>query len=477
MLNGHMTKASITPLIMAGGAGTRLWPVSRDSMPKQFIQLLDDGLSTFQATLLRVKGGPFRRPIVVTNQEFRFVVAEQMQALDIAGDIVLEPERRDSAAAVAVGALLAQKQDPAAVAVALAADHVILDAADFRADCEAAAALAATGLIMTLGIVPTEPSSAYGYIEPGEALGRPGANRLSRFVEKPDQATAQGYVERGFLWNSGNFVFSTATMIDELQRFAPQIVAGASAAVEAAKADLDFIRLDPAAFGAIPKISIDYAVMEKTEKAGVLAAGFDWSDIGAWDSLHAVATKDGAGNVLQGPIVAIDTSDSLLRSDDMLLTAIGVKDLVAIATRDAVLIAPKSEAGRVKALVEQLKRQGRPEATEHLRMYRPWGWYQRIDLGSRFQVKRINVKPGGKLSLQKHFHRSEHWIVVRGTAEVTLDGAVSHVHENESIYLPIGCTHRLANPGKIDLELIEVQVGSYTGEDDIVRLEDVYARA
>jgi len=476
MSNGHMTNASITPLIMAGGAGTRLWPVSRDSMPKQFIQLLDDGLSTFQATLLRVKGEPFGRPIVVTNQEFRFVVAEQMQALGIAGEIVLEPERRDSAAAVAVGALLARRQDPAAVAVALAADHVILDAARFRADCTSAAALAATGLIMTLGIVPTAPSPAYGYIEPGAALGREGASRLSRFVEKPDEETARGYVGRGYLWNSGNFVFAAATMIEELERFAPEILAGADAAIAAATVDLDFVRLDPAAFATIPRTSIDYAVMEKTEKAGVLAAGFDWSDVGAWDSLHAVAGKDAAGNVLQGPVVAVDSADSLLRSDDMLLTAIGVKDIVAIATRDAVLIAPKSEAGRVKALVEQLKRQGRPEATEHLRMYRPWGWYQRIDLGARFQVKRINVKPGGKLSLQKHFHRSEHWIVVRGTAEVTLDGQVSHVHENESIYLPIGCTHRLANPGKIDLELIEVQVGSYTGEDDIVRLEDVYAR-
>jgi mannose-1-phosphate guanylyltransferase/mannose-6-phosphate isomerase len=471
-----MTIPLITPLIMAGGAGTRLWPVSRDSMPKQFIQLLDDGLSTFQATLQRVQGAPFGRPIVVTNQEFRFVVAEQMQALGIAGDIVLEPERRDSAAAVAIGAVLVQRQDPDAVAIALAADHVIQDAAHFRSDCATAAALAAGGLIMTLGIVPTGPSSAYGYVEPGDALGHDGAHRLSRFVEKPDQQTAQGYLERGFLWNSGNFVFSAATMIEELEQFAPEILAGAGEAVAAAKTDLDFIRLDPAAFGAIPKISIDYAVMEKTGKAGVLAAQFDWSDIGAWDSLHAVAVKDEAGNVLQGPIVAIDTADSLLRSDDMLLAAIGVRDLVAIATRDAVLIAPKSETGRVKALVEQLKGQGRPEASEHLRMYRPWGWYQRIDLGARFQVKRISVKPGGKLSLQKHFHRSEHWIVVRGTAEVTLDGQVSHVHENESIYLPIGCTHRLANPGKIGLELIEVQVGSYTGEDDIVRLEDVYAR-
>ena len=471
-----MIPSKITPLIMAGGAGTRLWPVSRDSMPKQFIRLLDDGMSTFQATLLRVKDARFGRPIVVTNHEFRFVAAEQMQALGVAGDIVIEPERRDSAAAVAIGALLAQAQDPNAVAVALAADHVIRDTGRFRADCAAAAAIAATGLIMTLGIAPTAPSSAYGYIEPGEPLGASNAFRLQRFVEKPDKATALGYLERGFLWNSGNFVFSVATMLDELERFAPEILAGASAAIEAAKTDLDFVRLDPDAFGRIPKTSIDYAVMEKTDKAGVLAASFDWSDIGSWDSIHEVAEKDEAQNVLQGRVVAIDTANSLLRSDDILLTTIGVKDIVAIATRDAVLIAPKSEAGRVKILVETLKKQNVPEATEHLRMYRPWGWYQRIDLGSRFQVKRINVKPDGKLSLQKHFHRSEHWVVVRGTAEVTLDGQVSHVHENESIYLPIGCTHRLFNPGKIDLELIEVQVGSYTGEDDIVRLEDAYAR-
>ena len=471
-----MTTSTITPLIMAGGAGTRLWPVSRDSMPKQFIRLLDDGLSTFQATLLRVAGAPFGRPIVVTNNEFRFVAAEQMQALGIVGDIVIEPERRDSAAAVAVGTLLAQTQDPAAVAIALAADHVIMDTASFRADCAAAGAIAATGLIMTLGIAPTAPSSAYGYIEPGASLGAPNASHLKRFVEKPDEPTAQGYLERGFLWNSGNFVFSVATMLGELERFAPDILAGAGAAIASAKTDLDFVRLDSDAFGRIPKTSIDYAVMEKTDKAGVLAASFDWSDIGSWDSIHAVAAKDEAENVLQGRVVAVDTTNSLLRSDDMLLTAIGVKDIVAIATRDAVLIAPKSEAGKVKTLVESLKKQNIPEATEHLRMYRPWGWYQRIDLGSRFQVKRINVKPDGKLSLQKHFHRSEHWIVVRGTAEVTLDGTVSHVHENESIYLPIGCTHRLANPGKIDLELIEVQVGSYTGEDDIIRLEDVYAR-
>lgn len=471
-----MSAVSIIPLIMAGGAGTRLWPLSRDTMPKQFIVLLDGGLSTFQSTLLRVKGAPFGRPIVVTNHEFRFVAAEQMQAIGVEGEIVLEPERRDSAVAIAVGALLARGANPDAVALALAADHVVADAEGFRADCEIAAKLATTGLIMTLGIVPTAPSTAYGYIEPGAPLGEVGAHRLERFVEKPDAATAQRYVDDGFLWNSGNFIFAPETMLAELENFAPEIVAGAGEAVANARRDLDFLRLDPAGFGKATKTSIDYAVMEKTRLAGVVAARFDWSDIGSWDAIYDVMDHDAFGNLLQGPVVAMDTTGSLLRSDDMLVTAIGLRDAVVVATRDAVLVASKAEAGKVKALVEQMKREGRPQASEHLRIYRPWGWYQRIDIGARFQVKRINVKPGGQLSLQKHFHRSEHWIVVRGTAEVAVDGEVRYVHENESVYLPIGCTHRLTNPGRIELELIEVQVGSYTGEDDIVRIEDVYAR-
>ncbi|UZF94821.1 mannose-1-phosphate guanylyltransferase/mannose-6-phosphate isomerase [Bosea sp. NBC_00550] len=471
-----MPSSQICPIIIAGGSGTRLWPLSRDTMPKQFISLLDDGLSTFQATLLRVRFEGFSAPIVVTNHEFRFVAAEQMQAVGVQGEIVLEPERRDSAAAVAVGALLAQRRDPDALALVLAADHVVVDAEGFRADCAVAGQLSATGLIMTLGIVPTSPSTAYGYIEPADPLPASNAWRLKRFVEKPDAAKAREYVEAGLLWNSGNFVFPAALMLEELARFAPEVIEGARAAVDAAQRDLDFLRLDAAAFGTVRKISIDYAVMEKTANAGVLAARFDWSDIGSWDALHDVMVKDERGNIAQGPVVAMETEGSLLRSDDMLLTTIGLKDMVVIATRDAVLVADKAQAGKVKTLVEQMKKDGIREASEHLRGYRPWGWYQRIDIGDRFQVKRIRVKPGGKLSLQKHFHRSEHWVVVRGSAEVTVDSQVRIVHENESIYLPIGCVHRLANPGRIDLDLIEVQVGSYTGEDDIVRIEDIYAR-
>lgn len=469
--------AKIVPLVMAGGSGTRLWPLSRDTMPKQFIALLDDGLSTFQATLQRLMDPAFGAPIVITNNDFRFIVAEQMLALGIKGEIVLEPERRDSAAAIAVGTVMAGKRDPEAVCVALASDHVVGDAEAFRQDCKRAAQLAATGLIMTLGIKPTHPSTAYGYLAPGEALPEPGANRLSRFVEKPKLDIAETYVAEGYLWNSGNFLFSAKTMRDELSRHAPAVLSAAEAAVEKATRDLDFLRLDPESFGKATKISIDYAVMERTAHAGMLAASFDWSDVGSWDSIHAIKPQDADGNVLEGPAVALDTRRSLIRSEEVLTTVVGLDDVVVVSTRDAVLVASMAAAGKVKNLVEQMKAEGRPEASEHLRIYRPWGWYQRIDIGARFQVKHIHVKEGGQLSLQKHFHRAEHWVVVRGTAEVTLDGTVRFVHENESVYLPIGCTHRLKNPGKIGLELIEVQVGSYTGEDDIVRIEDIYARS
>lgn len=471
-----MTDSPIVPIVMAGGAGTRLWPLSRETMPKQFIALLDGGLSTFQATLLRIRDPRFARPVIITNHEFRFVVAEQMQVVGVEGDIILEPERRDSAAAVAVGALLAQARHPEAIGLALAADHVVGDAEAFRSDCVAAAAVSAQGLVMTLGIVPTHPSTAYGYIEAGAPLSAARAHRLARFVEKPDAATAAAYCAQGFLWNSGNFVFSARAMLGELEALAPEVLAAAAGAVRDARADLDFLRLDAAAFARAPRISIDYAVMEKTRHAGVLAARFDWSDVGAWDAIHALKAKDENDNVLEGNVMALESRGSLVRSEEILTTVIGLDDVVVVSTRDAVLVASKASAGKVKGLVEALRRANHREADEHLRIYRPWGWYQRIDFGTRFQVKRINVKPGRKLSLQKHFHRAEHWVVVSGTAEVTLDGAVSHIHENESIYLPIGCTHRLHNPGKIDLELIEVQVGSYTGEDDIVRIEDEYAR-
>jgi mannose-1-phosphate guanylyltransferase/mannose-6-phosphate isomerase len=468
--------AQIVPLVMAGGSGTRLWPLSRDTMPKQFIPLLDGGLSTFQATLQRLVDPAFGAPIVITNNDFRFIAAEQMLAIGVEGEIVLEPERRDSAAAIAVGAVMASRRSPESVCVALASDHVVGDVEAFRHDCKLAAGIAAGGLIMTLGIKPTHPSTAYGYLAPGAPLAEPGASRLSRFVEKPKLELARQYLAEGYLWNSGNFLFATKTMLDELARHAPEVLAAARGAVEKARRDLDFLRLDPESFSRATKISIDYAVMERTQHAGMLAASFDWSDVGSWDSIHEIKSKDADGNLLEGPAVALDTRRSLIRSEEMLTTVVGLDDVVVVATRDAVLVTSMAAAGKVKALVERLKAEGRPEASEHLRIYRPWGWYQRIDIGSRFQVKRIHVKEGAQLSLQKHFHRAEHWVVVSGTAEVTVDDRTSFIHENESVYLPIGCVHRLKNPGKIALELIEVQVGSYTGEDDIVRIEDIYAR-
>ncbi|MBC8130467.1 MAG: mannose-1-phosphate guanylyltransferase/mannose-6-phosphate isomerase [Rhizobiaceae bacterium] len=467
----------ITPIIMVGGSGTRLWPVSRDSMPKQFVALLDDGFSTFQETLKRVRGPHFERPIVITNHNFRFLCAEQMQALGISGDIVLEPERRESAAAVAVGTILASRRAAEGVCLVLAADHAIADHEAFVADCRAAAESAADGMIMTLGVRPTHASTAYGYLAAGDEQLARGARRLQRFVEKPDRAKAEEYVEAGYLWNSGNFIFSIERMMAELQAFVPELLVAATEAVDGAVRDLDFIRLEPIAFARAPKVSIDYALMERTRHAGVIEATFDWSDIGAWDSVHDLKKKDGDGNVLEGLVSVIDTENSLVRSEDILTTVVGLQDVIVVTTNDAVLVASKREAGRVKDLVAKLQSEGRREAVEHLKMYRPWGWYQRIDIGPRFQVKHICVKPGGLLSLQRHHHRAEHWVVVHGTAEVTIDGAVSFYHENEAAYLPIGCTHRLYNPGRIDLKLIEVQVGSYTGEDDIVRIEDVYARA
>jgi mannose-1-phosphate guanylyltransferase/mannose-6-phosphate isomerase len=468
----------LVPIIMAGGSGTRLWPISRDTMPKQFISLLEGGESTFQATVRRVSGGIFGAPIVITNNDFRFICAEQLQNCRVAGEIILEPVRRDSAPAVAVGALLAARRDPEAICVVLASDHLIRDGAAFASDCLTAARLAAAGRIMTLGITPTHPSTAYGYIEAGEALPEADdASVLENFVEKPDKALAERYQREGYCWNSGNFVFAARQMIEELRAHAPEVLAAAENAVNRAERDLDFVRLDPASFEAAPKISIDYAVMEKTQAAGVLRATFDWSDIGSWDLIHDVKEKDASGNVAEGPVTLLDVTGSLVRSEEILTTVIGLKDVIVVTTHDAVLVAAKERASDVKVLVAKLQEQGRREATEHLRIHRPWGWYQRIDIGPRFQVKHICVKPGGTLSLQRHYHRAEHWVIVHGTAEVTIDDEVKIYHENEAAYLPIGCVHRMRNPGKIDLKLIEVQVGSYTGEDDIVRFEDVYARS
>ncbi|WP_298956707.1 mannose-1-phosphate guanylyltransferase/mannose-6-phosphate isomerase [uncultured Methylobacterium sp.] len=469
----------IHPVVLCGGSGTRLWPASRESFPKQFIPLVEPDRSSFQATVARL-GDPalFARATVVTNSESRFIVAEQIARIGVGADIVLEPQRRDSAAAVAVAALHAAARAPGALVLILAADHAIGDTPAFLAAVREAALGARAGAVMTLGLRPTAPATAYGYIQPGEPVeGAGAARRVERFHEKPDAARAAGLIAEGALWNSGYFLFRADVMLEELRTHAPQVLAAATEALAAATRDLDFVRLDPDAFARAPQISIDYAVMERTTRAGVLPVSFPWSDIGTWDALWDASDRDRDGNAVRGRAVLRGTRDSLVHVEgEALTTVVGLEGVVVVTTPDAVLVTARDAAGEVKELVAALRAAGEPEADAHRRIYRPWGSYERIDLGTRFQVKRITVKPGGRLSLQKHHHRAEHWIVVKGTAEVTVDDVVKLVHENEAAYLPIGCVHRLANPGKIPLELIEVQVGSYTGEDDIIRIEDVYGR-
>ena len=469
--------ARIVPVIMCGGAGTRLWPVSRESMPKQFVSLVGPG-STFQQVLARISDPElFARPIVITNAEFRFVVAEQLRERGNAADIVLEPMRRDSGPAVAVSAVLAAQRDREALVLVLAADHVVRKPEAFREACRRAAAAAAEGRIVTFGIEPTHPATHYGYIRPGKKLNGASVHAVEAFVEKPDAATAAGYVADRYLWNSGNFLFHAATMLGEIERFEPIMAEAAKAAVAGLTRDLDFIRLAAEPFARAPMKSIDYAAMERTQLAAVVPADLGWSDVGSWSSVWDVLDHDAAGNATDGPVAVMDCRNSLVRSDESVLTTVvGLDDVIVVSTADAVLVASRSKAEQVKALVEQLKVRNYRAAVEHRRIYRPWGYYQDVDIAARYRVKRIVVKPGSTLSLQKHFHRSEHWVVVKGTAEVTVNNEAQIVHENESIYIPVGSIHRLGNPGKIPLELIEVQVGSYLGEDDIVRLEDVYGR-
>jgi mannose-1-phosphate guanylyltransferase / mannose-6-phosphate isomerase len=469
--------AKIMPVIMCGGSGTRMWPESRESLPKQFIPLIGQR-STFQS-IVSVVSDPtvFDPAVVITNFDYRFRVAEQLREIGAEAVILLEPDRRDSAAAVGAVAAWAAARDPKTVVAVLAADHVFEGGKQFAELCAQAHAAAASGEIVTFGVTPDHPATGYGYIHPGAPLASdPQVRRIERFVEKPDETRARAFIEDGYLWNSGNFVFRADVMLEELRRFEPDIAAATESAVSAAKKDLDFVVLDQDSFARAPKTSIDYAVMERTDRAVVLTADVGWSDVGEWSAVWRLSPRDANGNSLRGRAVAIDSSNLLVRSEEQLTAVIGMKDVIVIATGDAVLVADRSQSDKVKKLVERLKAQGHPEATEHRRNYRPWGYYQSVDQGSRYQVKRIVVRPNGCLSLQKHRHRAEHWVVVRGAAEVTLNGKIEHLHENESIYLPIGSTHRLANPGKIDLELIEVQTGSYFGEDDIVRLDDVYDR-
>jgi len=472
-----MAQTRITPLILAGGSGTRLWPVSRDAMPKQFMTLVGQK-STFHQALQRLGDTTlFAAPIVMTVGEFRFFVQHQAAEVGCTVTVVLEPQRRDSGPAIAAGALLAMQRDPDAVVLALAADHVILDTAAFHEACRRARDAADTGRIVTFGISPSEPKTGYGYIQPGRPLEVEGVRAVQRFVEKPDAATAARYVSDGYLWNSGNFMFRSDVLKGELSRHAPELMSAVSSAVTGATGDtLGFTLLGADAYGRSPRTSFDYAVMEKTERAAVIEARFGWSDIGSWEAIYDIAQRDGANNALRGPVVALAAENCLVHAEERLTAVLGVKDLVIVSTADAVMVAPRGHAEDVKHLVATLKQAGHAEATNHRRVHRPWGYYESVDAGERFQVKRLVVAPKGKLSLQKHLHRAEHWVVVRGTAEVTIGDKVSTVHENESVYVPIGAIHRLANPGKIPLELVEVQSGSYLGEDDIERFDDVYRR-
>ena len=466
----------IIPLIMCGGAGTRLWPASREGRPKQFLALFGPH-STFQTTVRRVSDPAlFGRPIIITNGNYRFLVSEQLAAIGVEADILLEPLRRDSGPAIAAGAAFAGGRDGDPLVVALAADHVVNDVDGFAAACRTARDSAAQGRIVTFGVRPSRAATEYGYIRPGAEIGA-GAFAVAQFVEKPDAATAERYVAEGYLWNSGNFMFRSSVLLDEYRRFEPDSATVVVAAVEGAGRDLSFVTLDSKTFARAIAKSIDYAVMERTKSAAVIPVSYGWSDVGSWNAVWELSPRDSAGNAAQGPAVFVDTHNSYASSDQALVSLFGVENVVVVASQDAVLVARRDDADGMRRLVQRLK-QVAPKVTEdHLKVHRPWGSYQSLDNGSRYQVKRIVVKPGGRLSLQLHHHRAEHWVVVRGTARVTVGEAVKTLHENESIYIPIGAQHRLENPGKIDLELIEVQTGSYLGEDDIIRIEDDYRRS
>jgi mannose-1-phosphate guanylyltransferase/mannose-6-phosphate isomerase len=466
----------IIPLIMCGGAGTRLWPASREVHPKQFLPLFGPR-STFQDTLSRVSDAAlFARPIIITNSVYRFMVLEQLTEIGVEADVLLEPVRRDSGPAIAAGAAFAQNRDGDAVVLALAADHVVGDTAAFVAACRKGLVAADAGRIVTFGVKPERPATEYGYISPGEPVAA-GVRSVAKFVEKPDPATAADYVEAGYLWNSGNFMFRADVLLDDYRNAEADSLQAVSDAVAKAGRDLGFVTLDPESFAKAKAISIDYAVMEKTSRAAVVPLACGWSDVGSWHAVWELSGKDGQGNAARGAAVFEDSRNCNVTTDKALVALEGVDDLVVVATQDAVLVSRQKDANGLKRLVAKLKKIA-PQVTEdHIKVHRPWGNYQSIDAGDRHQVKRIVVKPGGRLSLQKHHHRSEHWIVVRGTARVTVNELIKNVHENESIYIPIGAVHRLENPGKIMLELIEVQTGSYFGEDDIIRIEDDYRRS
>ncbi len=464
--------ATLTPVVLSGGSGTRLWPLSRELYPKQLLKLVGPH-TMLQDTVLRLAGLEAAPPVVVCNESHRFLVAEQLRQLAVKPRaIVLEPVGRNTAPAIA---LAADAADPEALLLVLPADHVIRDVPAFQAAIRRALPAAEAGRLVTFGIVPNAPETGYGYIRRGAADGQ--AFKIAQFVEKPDLARAEGFLASGeYYWNSGLFLFKARRYLEELQKFAPDIATAALAGVQKAQPDLDFTRIDKAAFEACRSESIDYAVMEKTADAVVVPLDAGWSDVGSWAALHEASPADARGNVLHGDVVVEDTDGCLIHAESRLVTAVGLKDHVVVETKDAVLVAPKDRVQDVKKLVARLKAEGRYEHSLHREVFRPWGSYDSIDNGDRFQVKRLSIKPGAVLSLQLHHHRAEHWIVVAGTAQITRGEEVFLLEENQSTYIPLGVKHRIHNPGKIPLHIIEVQSGTYLGEDDIVRFEDRYGR-
>jgi mannose-1-phosphate guanylyltransferase len=469
-------------VILCGGTGTRLWPLSRASYPKQYWPLAGTGEDTLlQQTQQRLAGLPgLASPLLICNEDHRFIVAEQLRQIGVEPQaILLEPIGRNTAPAVTVAALLATAQGEDPLLLVLAADHVIRDAATFRAAVAAGVPAAEAGQLVTFGIVPTAPETGYGYIEAAQSLL--GANEpvpIARFVEKPDRATAEQFLATGrFTWNSGMFLFKASAILAELERLAPEVVSACRSSLEHDSADLDFLRLEREAFASCPSVALDVAVMERTDRGAVLPLEAGWSDVGSWSALWETADQDSDGNVLRGRVISEGSSNCYLRSEHRLVVGLGVEDLVVVETDDVVLVAHRDRAQEVKAIVGRLEREGAPESKAHRKIYRPWGSYDGVTEGERWQVKRIVVNPGASLSLQMHHHRAEHWIVVQGTAVVEKDGNSELVGENQSTYIPLGCRHRLSNPGKIPVEMIEVQSGPYLGEDDIVRFEDRYGRS
>ena len=468
----------MTPVILSGGSGSRLWPLSRGMYPKQLLPLVDPSLSMLQQTVQRTEGlSSIKSPIVVCNEEHRFMVGEQLQQIDVTqATILLEPEGRNTAPAIALAAIHAQRTSKDEMIVVMPADHVVQDVSAFQAAILKASGLAENDGLVTFGVVPQSPETGYGYIRAGSEVE--GGYEVSEFKEKPVLETAEQYLRSGdYYWNGGIFVFKASAYLRELERYAPEVFNATQASMKNAQSDLDFIRVDAHAFAKSPSISIDYAVMENTSQAKVVPLDVGWSDVGSWSALWDVSDKDSNNNVTHGDVLVHDTKDSHIVSETKLVSAVGVENLIIVETDDAVLVAAKDRTQEVKEIVKQLKAQERTHLDHHRKVYRPWGWYDSIDFGKNFQVKRIQVNPGAKLSVQMHNHRAEHWVVVKGVAEVLNGEQTFLLNENESTYIPIGVTHALRNPSHTQyLEIIEVQSGSYLGEDDIVRFEDNYGR-